>query len=181
MNSMKPDANSQITSRDAVPDDVPALAALGRKTFSDKFAHLYRPEDLADYLEDCHSHAVYRDYLADAANLVRVAEAADGSLAAYLLCSPLTLPAADSKPGAVELKRVYVDQPLQGRGIGSRFIDEALVWARGKGAPEMYLSVYSGNVEAQRLYARLGWEKVGEFLFPVGEHRDLEYLLRLSL
>ncbi len=181
MNSMQPDANSQVTLRDAMPDDVPALAALGRKTFSDKFAHLYRPQDLADYLEDCHSHTAYRAYLADPENLIRVAEAEDRSLAAYLLCSPLTLPAGDPKPGAVELKRVYVDASLQGRGLGSRFIDEALAWARAKGAPEMYLSVYSGNVEAQRLYARRGWEKVGEFLFPVGAHRDLEYLMRLSL
>lgn len=81
----------------------------------------------------------------------------------------------------MELKRLYVDTPLQGRGLGSRFVDEALAWARGQGAPEIYLSVYSGNEGAQRLYARYGWEKVGEFIFPVGRHEDLEYLLRLTL
>ena len=122
---MKPEAAPELTLRDAVPEDLQALVALSRKTFVDKFGHLYDPEDLASFLEESHSESVYRPWLADADNLVRVAEAEDGSLGAYLLCSRLSLPAEDAKPGAVELKRVYVDVPLQGRGLGSRFIDES--------------------------------------------------------
>lgn len=178
---MTPDAPLSLAVRDARPDDLSALAALSRKTFSDKFAHLYDPADLASFLDESHGEALYRDWLADPETLVRVAEQADGALAAYLLCSPLSLPAEDAEPGAVELKRVYVDAALQGQGLGSRFIGEALDWARARQAPEMYLSVFSGNPDAQRLYKRLGWEKVGEFIFPVGRHRDLEYLFRRAL
>ncbi|WP_321489821.1 GNAT family N-acetyltransferase [uncultured Hyphomonas sp.] len=178
---MAPEASQNLNFRDAVTDDVAALTALARKTFMDKFGHLYRPEDLAGFLEESHNPDLYRDWIADPGVLVRVCETSDGDIKAYLLCSPLSLPAPDPKPGALELKRVYVDQTLQGRGIGSRFIDEALAWARRHKAPEMYLSVYSDNLDAQRLYARLGWEKVAEFLFPVGEQRDLEFLLRLTL
>lgn len=178
---MKPDTSPSLMIRNAVPDDLPALVALSRKTFSDKFAHLYNPEDLTSFLDESHSMESYRAWLADPANLIRVAEDEDGTLLAYLLCSALALPAKDPKPGAVELKRVYVDASLQGRGLGSRFIQEAVDWAKARGAPEMYLSVFSGNPEARRLYDRLGWEKVGEFIFPVGRHRDLEFLMRLSL
>ncbi|MCA8899125.1 MAG: GNAT family N-acetyltransferase [Hyphomonas sp.] len=170
-----------LTIRDALPEDLPALVALSKKTFSDKFARLYNPEDLAAFLEESHGEANYRKWLADPDVLVRVAEDETGALKAYLLCSPLALPAENPKPGAVELKRVYVDASLQGRGLGSRFIDEALAWARGRGAPEIYLSVFSENFEARRLYDRLGWEKVSEFIFPVGRHRDLEFLMRLPL
>ena len=177
---MKADTMQNLAFRDAVAEDVASLTALARKTFTDKFGHLYNPEDLAAFLEESHSPDVYRVWLADPEVLVRVCEVG-GEMKAYLLCSPLSLPAKDPAPGAVELKRVYVDSSLQGRGIGSRFIDEALAWARARGAPEMYLSVYSDNLDAQRLYARLGWEKVAEYLFPVGRHRDLEYLLRLKL
>nr|WP_321361858.1 GNAT family N-acetyltransferase [uncultured Hyphomonas sp.] len=175
------ETSQSLLFRDAVADDATALTALARKTFSDKFGHLYNPEDLAAFLEESHSPELYRDWLADPDVLLRVCEASDGEMKAYLLCSPLSLPALDPLPGALELKRVYVDASLQGQGIGSRFIDEALAWARERTAPEMYLSVYSGNLDAQRLYARLGWEKVAEFLFPVGRHRDLEFLLRLKL
>jgi len=178
---MPPDTSPSLVFRDAEADDVTALTALARKTFTDKFGHLYREEDLVEFLADSHDPNLYRDWIADPDVLVRVCEADGGEMSAYLLCSPLSLPAPDPEPGALELKRVYVDSTLQGRGIGSRFIDEALAWARGRDAPEMYLSVYSDNLDARRLYARLGWEKVAEFLFPVGEHRDLEYLLRLKL
>ena len=176
-----PDTAPSLTIRDAVTGDLPALVALSRKTFSDKFAHLYDPADLASFLEESHSRAVYRGWLEDPETLVRVAETGDGMLAAYLLCSKLTLTAPDPVPGALELKRVYVDGSLQGRGLGSRFIQEALDWAQARGAPEIYLSVFSGNSDAQRLYRRLGWEKVSEFIFPVGRHRDLEYLMRFTL
>lgn len=178
---MESDTLQSLTFRDAVAEDTDALTALARKTFTDKFGHLYHPEDLAAFLDESHSPDVYEAWLGDPDVLVRVCETDDGALKAYLLCSPLSLPAPYPQPGAVELKRVYVDDGLQGQGIGSRFIDEALVWARSRGAPEIYLSVYSGNLGAQRLYDRLGWEKVAEFLFPVGRHRDLEYLLKLTL
>ncbi|KCZ92534.1 acetyltransferase [Hyphomonas hirschiana VP5] len=167
--------------RDAGPGDLAALTALSQKTFTDKFGQLYNPEDLAAFLEESHGMDAYRGYLTGPENLVRVAEYGDGKLGAYLLCSPLSLPAEGALPGAVEMKRLYVDTPLQGEGLGSRFVDEALAWARKRNAPEMYLSVFSENFGAQRLYARYGWEKVGEFIFPVGRHEDLEFLLRLKL
>ena len=178
---MKPEVAPSLTIRDAVPEDLPALVALSRKTFSDKFAHLYNLEDLASFLDESHSMENYRGWLADPANLMRVAEEEDGTFRAYLLCTPLTLPATAPRSGAVELKRVYVDAAVQGQGLGSRFIREAVDWAKARQAPEMYLSVFSGNPDARRLYERLGWEKVGEFIFPVGRHRDLEFLMRLSL
>lgn len=169
---------SDLTIRDATPADLDALAALSRKTFCDKFAHLYRPEDLSAFLEESHSHAFYEPILARDDVLIRVVETGAGTLGAYLLCGALSLPANDPAPGSVELKRLYVDEPLQGRGLGSRLAREAFAWADLKEAPEIYLSVFSENHGAQRLYHRMGFEKVDEFWFPVGEHRDLEYLMR---
>lgn len=179
---MPPEARtSDIVLRDATPDDLDALVALSRKTFTDKFGHIYRPEDLATFLEEDHGPGFYEQVLAKPDTLVRVAETGTGSLGAYLVCGPLTLPAEAPAPGAVELKRLYVDAPLQGRGLGSRFTDEAFDWARAKQAGEMYLSVFSENYGAQRLYDRLGFEKIAEFWFPVGEHRDLEFLMRKTI
>jgi len=100
---MRPDMAPALTIRDALPEDLPALVALSKKTFSDKFARLYNPEDLAAFLEESHGEANYRKWLADPDVLVRVAEDETGALKAYLLCSPLALPAENPKPGAVEL------------------------------------------------------------------------------
>jgi RimJ/RimL family protein N-acetyltransferase len=42
----------------------------------------------------------------------------------------------------------------------------------------VYIGVWSGNAGAQRLYARHGFEKIGEYDFPVGQHLDREFILR---
>ena len=49
---MASDTSQSLTVRDAVVDDVAALTALARKTFTDKFSHLYNPGDLAAFLEE---------------------------------------------------------------------------------------------------------------------------------
>ena len=177
---MPPEAPGQaeLQIRQAEADDLGALVALSRRTFAETFGHIYKPEDLAAYLEEAHAPEFYAGAIASPDYLVLVAFTEDGTPSAYLLCSPLDLPAKDPHPGAVELMRLYVDRPLQGRGLGSFFLAEALRWARSKDAPEIYLSVFSENEGARRLYEREGFEKVGEFLFPVGDHRDLEFLMR---
>ena len=40
-----------ITYRDAVPADGPALAAMARASFTETFGTLYRPQDLAAFLD----------------------------------------------------------------------------------------------------------------------------------
>ena len=164
--------------RAAIASDAVPLAELGRKTFIDKFGHIYSAADLNAYLDEAHTETVYAEMIDNPDFLVRVAELPGGQLAAYLVCSPLELPAEKAEPGSLELMRVYVDEPLQGRGLGSHFVKEALDWASISGAPEFYLSVFSENDRARKLYERFGFEKVGEFDFPVGEHRDRELLMR---
>jgi ribosomal protein S18 acetylase RimI-like enzyme len=93
----------------------------------------------------------------------------------------MDLPHAAAAAHAVELKRLYVDPPAQGRGVGEALLRTALDWAAAQRAPEMYLGVYCENVGAQRLYARHGFAKVGEYEFPVGRHRDREFILRRAL
>ncbi|RIJ20578.1 GNAT family N-acetyltransferase [Henriciella barbarensis] len=170
-----------VTIRAAVPGDAAALEELGQRTFLEKFGHLYAKADLDTYLEEAHAQTFYAHMIDSPDYLVRLAALPDGALGAYLVCSPLELPADDAKEGAVELMRLYVDTPLQGRGLGSHFIGEAVDWAKISRAPELYLSVFSENEDARRLYERHGFEKVGEFDFPVGNHLDLEFLMRLKL
>ena len=161
--------------------DEAELAALSQRTFGDKFRHLYSAEDYAAFIAESHSVDWYAAALANADYLVRIGRDETGKMAAYLVCSPLSLPADDAPEGAVELKRVYVDAAWQGHGLGSDLVNMALDWAKQCGAPAIYLSVFSENFGAQRLYERFGWSKVKEFWFPVGAHRDLEYLMEKRL
>ena len=84
----------------------------------------------------------------------------------------------DVRPGDGELKRLYVLHAAQNSGWGGRLFQAALDWLERDGPRTLWISVWSENFGAQRFYARHGFEKVGEYEFPVGRVRDREFMLR---
>ena len=60
---------------------------------------------------------------------------------------------------------------IRGKGVGGRLIEPGLAWLEER-FDHIYLSVYSENFAAQRLYARYGFEKVHEYLYKVGNQSD---------
>ena len=53
--------------------------------------------------------------------------------------------------------------------------------ARARGAQDLYLSVFVDNHRARRFYERHGFDRIGEYGFMVGTHRDTDDLMRLAL
>ena len=60
-------------------------------------------------------------------------------------------------PGTVELARLTTDAAWRGRGIGRRLTEEAIAWARRRGARRVILVSSTRLVPALRLYERLGF------------------------
>ena len=167
-----------ISYRNAVPADAPAMAALGRRTFTETFGHLYKPEDLAAFLET-HNDEGWAAELGDPAFAIRIAEEG-GEPAAYAKLGPPSLPFEPRGP-CIELRQFYVLKPWQGRGISAALMEWALAEARARGAKEMYLSVFVDNHRARRFYDRYGFEFVQPYAFMVGSHADEDHIMRLVL
>jgi len=174
-------AMTDLVLRAAGPADVGSLSRLATESFVAKFGHMYRPEDLAAFLEETHSPAAVAAEIANPARLCWLAEAA-GALAGYcrlgLACG---WPEHARGSHAIELKQLYTDPAATGMGIGARLMDWALAEARRRGADEVQLSVWSGNEGAQRFYARYGFGKVADIHFMVGTQRDEEFLFARML
>ena len=101
----------------------------------------------------------------------------DGEPVGYALAGPCHLPHPDVTPDCGELWRLYLLPQARGGGLGGRLLNEVLTWLERPGR-RLWIGVWSQNHGAQRLYGRLGFQKVGEYLFPVGEVRDHEFILR---
>ena len=69
--------------RPALPEDAPALAALGRDSFVAAFGHLYRAEDLRSFLADGYDEQAVAGEIADPAFRHRLAIGADHALAGF--------------------------------------------------------------------------------------------------
>ena len=162
--------------RRATPRDAAVLAEVGRDAFCAAFAHLYPPEDLASFLAESYTSESFAAALADPAQALWIAEEA-GNPVAYAHAGACTLPHPEVTPACGELKRLYVLPQGQNAGVGGDLMRIALDWLARPGRM-LWIGVWSKNLGAQRLYARHGFRKVGEYKFAVGNTRDDEFILR---
>lgn len=162
--------------RDATPADALALSRLAIDAFVAKFGSMYRPEDLAAFLDHALSPAAFAADLANPARQLHVVDEG-GALRAYAKLG-LTAGFPEHARGqrVIELKQLYTAPDATGGGLGARLMDWALAVAAARGCDEMQLSVFSENFGAQRFYRRYGFEKVADVTFAVGAHTDHEFL-----
>lgn len=162
--------------RKATPDDAALLCALSTVTFVETFGHLYRSDDLAAYLAIAYPEDLQRQQLESGDYAAWILER-DGEPAGFVFAGPCGLPHPDVAPGDGEIKRLYVLAAHHNGGWGRALMDAAMGWLCARSSRQ-WLGVWSENHRAQRFYARYGFVQVGQYEFPVGQVRDLEFILR---
>ncbi len=174
---------TDVLIRSARPDDAAALGALGRQTFidtfvaEDGFAIPYPAADLEAFLDASFLPEPMARKLVEPGAAWWVAER-DGALLAFANAGPNTLPHPDGSPEHMELRRLYVGKSAQGLGLGTQLLKLSLDWMEANTAGPLWIGVWSGNAKAFKLYAAYGFEKAGEYQYPVGAWRDDEFILR---
>lgn len=167
--------------RPARIEDAEALSALGRVTFIDTFVVgfgiPYPQDDLEAYLETNFNTPKMRAHLSDASQAWWVIERAR-ELIGYANAGPSALPHPECQPTHAELRKLYVTRQAQGTGLGTRLLTTALAWMEAHTDGSLWLSVWSGNLKAQKLYANYGFTKAGEYKYPVGRWLDDEVIMR---
>ncbi len=164
--------------RRATVADAHAVAALATETFVETFGHLYDREDLATFIREEQTPANYRHVLHDPAVAIWLASDGQAGLAGFITAGPCKLPVPNRPAAAGEIRQLYLRGSAQGHGLGSRLLSLGLGWLLDRAFSPLYIGVWSGNHGAQRLYARHGFRKIGEYDFPVGQHLDREFILQ---
>jgi ribosomal protein S18 acetylase RimI-like enzyme len=167
-----------LTLRRATAADATALSELGAATFTEAFGHLYRPEDLAEFLALNHSPDNWTRTLGDTQRAVFVAEHVSGRKAGFICVGACKLPVQNREATAGEIQQLYVRAEYQNFRLGSRLMDAGLGWLTEQGRSPLYIGVWSQNLGAQRFYGRYGFNKIGEYGFPVGKQVDREFILK---
>ena len=172
------DSDAAPVIRRAHAGDIAALADLGAATFREAFAHLYAPEDLAGFLVNTHSPSAYSGLLADPTVALWLATLADGRPIGYGVAGNCKLPVESREENAGEIRQLYVLARYQKLRLGTRLLVTALEWLGAQQRTPVYVGVWSENYGAQRLYGKFGFEKIGEYGFPVGRQIDREFILK---
>ncbi|MGU3389220.1 N-acetyltransferase family protein [Sphingomonas sp. M1A8_2b] len=169
-----------IAYRDAIPADGPELAAMAKRSFTDTFGTLYRPEDLAVFLDQTFGETGLPAQLFDPAYTVRVGVDEAGAIVGFAKLGPVAFP-GDWPATAIELHQLYVRGDQHGAGVGPALMDWAIDTARADARTEMILSVYVDNHRARRFYERYGFVEIGRYVFMVGEQPDDDRIMKLVL
>jgi ribosomal protein S18 acetylase RimI-like enzyme len=86
-----------------------------------------------------------------------------------------------NQPHRAEIAKLLVHRSARRRGIAERLMERAEAEARNHGRSLLVLDAVTGG-DAERLYARLGWQKVGIVpgyaLFPNGQPCDTTYFYK---
>jgi ribosomal protein S18 acetylase RimI-like enzyme len=111
------------------------------------------------------SELALRRALADANEMLLVAEDAGGvrGLAHVLIYD------TPEGEGRLQVRRGHLDSLVVKRshrrkGCGRALMDASRSWARQKGASQLVLTVWNGNLEAERFYASLGFIPISQVL-----------------
>lgn len=161
-------------------DDVLTLQALAKETFKATFDPFTKPEDMEQFLETDYRESLLREELQNPASYWYFL-LTEGQVAGYLKLNEGSAQTEQVKDNAMEVQRIYLRKQFQHHGLGSVLMEFAEQQARLLHKAYMWLGVYEKNVPARKLYAKYGFERVGEHVFQVGEDKQIDYLLAKKL
>lgn len=160
----------------AKPEHAATLSALAMEGFTETFGHLYSAENLQKHLAKSCSEAFFAKAIA-AGDVILLAFV-DGKPAGYTKAGKLELGIAGAEADALELHRLYVLSPFQGKAVGKALMEAVLNMPPLCEASELYLGVWEENYKAQAFYARYGFAPHSEYTYYVGDHADRELVLK---
>ena len=147
--------------RDLEDNDIPALAALAAKTYTETFGHSFSAEDLAAEIKATRSQDYFRAAMKEDTILLAV----DGDrIAGYVQLSDvkINVKGAEVKDGDQAVNAIYIHADYQGQGIGRALMDAAFVHPRFKNASNIFIDVWDKNERALNFYLNYGFKVVGK-------------------
>lgn len=63
------------------------------------------------------------------------------------------------------LNDLFVKEPFRGKGVGEKLINKAIEFSKGTGAKGVLLETGKQNVNAQRLYEKLGFVRESNYFY----------------
>ncbi|MCI6062275.1 GNAT family acetyltransferase [Ligilactobacillus salivarius] len=161
-------------------EDIEALQAIAKQTFTETFGSQNTAEDLAKFLSEEYAFDKLKAEVENPESFYYFCYFED-ELAGYLKLNVGAAQTEPDYPEALEIQRIYVLQKYQGKRIGLAMMQQALVVAEELKKPQVWLGVWENNFKAQAFYQKSGFKKVGSHDFILGNDKQTDYILLKTL
>ncbi|MDX1333943.1 MAG: GNAT family N-acetyltransferase [Robiginitalea sp.] len=160
--------------------DLEVLRQIALETFKAAFAAQNDPEDFEAYLREAFSTERLRMEMAEPQSRFFFLYERE-HLAGYAKVNTGKAQSEPQDAGALEIERIYVREPFQGKGLGSWLLRRLISLAREEGKTYLWLGVWEENKEAIRFYKRHGFAIFGKHPYYIGSDRQMDWMMRLNL
>jgi ribosomal protein S18 acetylase RimI-like enzyme len=161
--------------RRATLSDLQLICVLAITTHYEAYFELDPSHDLADYCVRFFDLETVKSELANPNLTYLIAEYKGNAVGFAELREGKKVKCMEGK-NAIEVQRIYVIEPMKGKGIGKALIEKCCEIGREKGYASIWLGVWDKNVEAQKFYRKIGMENVGLTDFSDGKNEFLNFV-----
>ena len=155
-----------------------------RETFIEDFAIPYPKKGFDTYLCSYASPEGFVTKLNDPRHAIWIIEdQTNGEFVAYALIGPCdihTIPHPDvcsNEDGLIDA--LFIRRDYRSYGLGQQLMKVILSWFEEHYPRRpLWLTVWTGNIKAQRFYTHYDFRQVGEYDYHIGEWKDHDFIMK---
>jgi ribosomal protein S18 acetylase RimI-like enzyme len=164
----------------ATLNDLEILQKISIQTFTETFAAVNTPDNLANYINDSFNTEQLTTELSNRNSMFYLAYS-NAVAVGYLKINFGDAQTETHDQNALEVHRIYVLQTFHGKNIGQLLLNEAKKLAENNGITSIWLGVWEENYRAIQFYAKNGFVVFDQHVFTLGNDKQTDLLMQLRL
>lgn len=160
--------------------DVEQLRDISIETFVDTFKDQNTEENLNEYLERAYSIEQLTSEINQVGTDFYFLKDSD-IIVGYLKINIDDAQSEKEHPLALEVERIYVLPQHKRKGYGKLLLEFAYLRAKELNRTGIWLGVWEHNYNALAFYKKMGFQRVGEHTFIMGDDAQVDYIMLKKL
>ncbi len=165
-----------VTIRTGMKEDAEMIADISRYCFYHTYAPVNTKANMDTFMQEQFSHDMLEEEVLDPNNFFLLAYHLD-KIAGYAKLLNKSAHAKLVTTRQVEIGRFYVLPGFKGNGVGTQLMRACINYAKGEQADFLWLGVWEKNEQAISFYNHLGFEKLSNHKFKLGDEEQTDWLM----
>lgn len=158
------------------PEDLEVLKMVGIETFNDTFAAQNTVENMQQYLERAYADEKLLEELRNKDSFFYFLKD-QGEILGYIKLNIEQAQTEKIAENSLEVERIYIRKAHFRKGYGKQLLQFAQEKANDFGKTTLWLGVWEYNFNAQSFYKKMGFNRIGEHSFVMGDDEQIDFIL----